>query len=170
MESYEVEINGDTYGVKPCRNLCGHNIGPWRIHGGKSVPIVKNGDITKMEEGEHFAIETFGSTGSGYVTTEGECSHYAVQDYDYDAPSLPSANKLLETINKSFGTLPFCRRYLDKIGEDEHEYALNYLVKQGYVQDYPPLVDIPGSYTAQYEHTILLHPNKKEIVSRGDDY
>ena len=170
MESYEVEINGETYGVKPCRNLCGHNIGPWRIHGGKSVPIVKNGDITKMEEGEHFAIETFGTTGSGYVTSEGECSHYAQQDYDYELPSLPSAKKLLQTINKNFGTLPFCRRYLDRIGEDDHETALNYLVKQGYIQDYPPLVDIPGSYTAQYEHTILLHPNKKEIVSKGDDY
>ncbi|KAG0669126.1 Methionine aminopeptidase 2 [Maudiozyma exigua] len=170
MESYEVEINGETYGVKPCRNLCGHNIAPWRIHGGKSVPIVKNGDITKMEEGEHFAIETFGTTGSGYVTSEGECSHYAQQDYDYELPSLPSTKKLLQTINKNFGTLPFCRRYLDRIGEDDHEIALNYLVKQGYIQDYPPLVDIPGSYTAQYEHTILLHPNKKEIVSKGDDY
>jgi methionine aminopeptidase len=31
------------------------------------VPIVKGGDQTKMEEGEIFAIETFGSTGKGYV-------------------------------------------------------------------------------------------------------
>jgi len=31
------------------------------------VPIVKGGDQTKMEEGETFAIETFGSTGKGYV-------------------------------------------------------------------------------------------------------
>jgi methionine aminopeptidase len=32
---------------------------------GKSVPIVKGGEGTKMEEGEFFAIETFGSTGKG---------------------------------------------------------------------------------------------------------
>jgi hypothetical protein len=41
-----------------------------QIHGGvngKSVPIVRGGDATKMEEGEFFAIETFGSTGRGYV-------------------------------------------------------------------------------------------------------
>ena len=31
-----------------------------------------------MEEGETFAIETFGSTGNGYVLPEGECSHYAM--------------------------------------------------------------------------------------------
>ena len=27
------------------------------------MPIVKGGEATKMEEGEFFAIETFGSTG-----------------------------------------------------------------------------------------------------------
>jgi methionyl aminopeptidase len=67
MESYEVEINGQTYPVKCIRNLNGHDIRQWQIHGGKSVPIVKSSDQTKMEEGEVFAIETFGSTGNGYV-------------------------------------------------------------------------------------------------------
>lgn len=67
MESYEVTIGKDTHPVKCIRNLNGHNIGQWQIHGGKSVPIVKNNDTTKMEEGEVFAIETFGSTGNGYV-------------------------------------------------------------------------------------------------------
>ena len=67
MESYEVEINGNTYPVKCIRNLNGHTIGHYSIHGGKSVPIVKGGDQTKMEEGETYAIETFGSTGKGYV-------------------------------------------------------------------------------------------------------
>ncbi len=35
---------------------------------------------------------------------------------------------------------------------------------------HPPLVDKAGSYTAQFEHTILLRPTCKEVVSRGDDY
>jgi methionine aminopeptidase len=67
MESYEIELDGKTYPIKAIRNLTGHNIGQWRIHGGKSVPIVKSKDQTKMEEGEAFAIETFGSTGKGVV-------------------------------------------------------------------------------------------------------
>lgn len=70
MESYEVEIGGQSLPVKCIRNLNGHNISQYSIHGGhgaKSVPIVKGGDQTKMEEGETFAIETFGSTGKGYV-------------------------------------------------------------------------------------------------------
>ena len=40
---------------------------------GKSVPIVKGGDATRMEEGEMFAIETFGSTGRGVVIEDMEC-------------------------------------------------------------------------------------------------
>jgi Metallopeptidase family M24 len=67
MESYEVTIGGTTYPVKSIRNLNGHDILPYSIHGGKSIPIVKGGDQTKMEEGETFAIETFGSTGKGFV-------------------------------------------------------------------------------------------------------
>lgn len=67
MESYECEIGGTTYPVKCIRNLNGHSIGRYSIHGGKTVPIVKGSDNTKMEEGETFAIETFGSTGKGYV-------------------------------------------------------------------------------------------------------
>ena len=67
MESYEVEIGGQMLPVKCIRNLNGHSIERWKIHGQKSVPIVKGGDQTKMEEGETFAIETFGSTGKGYV-------------------------------------------------------------------------------------------------------
>jgi methionine aminopeptidase len=44
--------------------LNGHSIGRYQIHAGKSVPIVKGGEQTKMEEGEFYAIETFGSTGN----------------------------------------------------------------------------------------------------------
>ncbi|KAK4695599.1 methionyl aminopeptidase, partial [Lecanoromycetidae sp. Uapishka_2] len=117
MESYEVEIKGQTYPVKAIKNLNGHDIIQYSIHGGKSVPIVKSQDQTKMEEGEIFAIETFGSTGKGYVRDD-----------------------------------------------------LNNLVSSGIVEAYPPLCDTKGSYTAQFEHTILLRPTVKEVVSRGDDY
>uniref|UniRef100_K3WSN6 Methionine aminopeptidase 2 n=1 Tax=Globisporangium ultimum (strain ATCC 200006 / CBS 805.95 / DAOM BR144) TaxID=431595 RepID=K3WSN6_GLOUD len=183
MESYEVTIDGKVYPVKCIRNLCGHSIGAYQIHGGKSVPIVAGGDNTKMEEGEIFAIETFGSTGRGHVVEDGECSHYAKT---FDAPHvplrLPRAKKLLTHITRTFGTLPFCRRWLEREdggstfinpkGAKQEKYlmALKNLVDTGIVTAYPPLVDIKGSYTAQYEHTLILRPTCKEILSKGDDY
>ncbi|KAI1194785.1 peptidase M24, structural domain-containing protein [Nemania serpens] len=171
MESYECEINGTTYPIKSIRNLSGHTILPYSIHGTKSVPIVKSADTTKMEEGDVFAIETFGSTGNGYVHDQGEVSHYALRG---DAPKvdlrLSSAKSLLSVIKKNFSTIPFCRRYLDRLGQDKYLLGLNNLVQSGIVEDYPPLLDKKGSYTAQFEHTILLRPTVKEVISRGDDY
>lgn len=146
MESYEVELNGTTYPVKSIRNLNGHTIGQYEIHGGengKSVPIVKGGDQSKMEEGETYAIETFGSTGKGYVRDD-VCDHHPAITPTYasstadplhqmetshyarvpNAPNVPlrlsSAKSLWNTINKNFGTLPFCRRYLDRLGQEKY--------------------------------------------------
>ena len=141
-----VFLSTQSSSVKPIANLSGHSINRYQIHGGKSVQLIKNNDQTKMEEGEYFAIETFGSTGRGYVVEEGECSHYAKV---VDAPHVPlrsvlsrhsgetdssdkvsrmyrltSAKSLLKTINKEFGTLPFCRRYLDRVGESKYLLAV----------------------------------------------
>lgn len=224
MESYEIELDGRTHQIKCVRNLNGHSIGPYQIHAGKSVPIVKvrrfgvggrwrrgggggeaaagtggelpsngprgrkslcalsrsclcapacvlargccfhacthtrvcsqGGEATRMEEGEYYAIETFGSTGAGpewlwqarggrrhtwvstracaharthvhaptragkgYVREDLETSHYMKKfDVGHVPLRLPSAKALLNTIEKNFGTLAFCRRYLDRIG------------------------------------------------------
>jgi methionyl aminopeptidase len=117
-----------------------------------------------------------------------ETSHYAKRA---DAPKVAlrvsSAKTLLNSITKNFGTLPFCRRYLDRLGHDKYLLGLNNLVSAGIVEAYPPLCDIKGSYTAQSEHvslphsmwrvtqanalqTFILRPTCKEVVSRGDDY
>jgi methionyl aminopeptidase len=124
-----------------------------------------------MEEGEYFAIETFGSTGRGFVLEDLECSHYMKV---FDAPRVPlksaRSKQLLNTINKEFGTLAFCRRYLDRLGESKYLMALKNLVDVGIVDPYPPLVDSKGSYTAQFEHTLVLKPTCKEVLTRGEDY
>ena len=184
MESYEVTLeDGKVYPVKCVRNLNGHSIGPYQIHAGKSVPIVRGGERTKMEEGEFYAIETFGTTGRGHVVEDMECSHYMK---NFDAPHvplrMPRAKQLLGHINKTFGTLAFCRRWLDrpdggsfnihgnKGRQEKFLGGLKNLVDNGIIQAYPPLVDIKGSYVAQYEHTILLRPTCKEVLSRGEDF
>lgn len=171
MESYEVELDGKTYPVKPIRNLNGHSVAQYRVHGGKTVPIVKGGETTRMEEGEFYAIETFGSTGRGVVHDDMETSHYMKR---YDAGFVPlrvaRSKQLLHVIDKSFGTLAFCRRWLDRLGQTRYLLGLKDLCDHGLIDPYPPLCDVKGCYTAQYEHTILLRPTCKEVISRGDDY
>jgi methionyl aminopeptidase len=128
MESYEVTIKGKTYPVKPCRNLSGHSMEPYIIHAGKSVHIVKTANTPKMEEGEQYAVETFGSTGEGYVRGDGECSHYMkVKDAAKVPLRNPNARKLFSIINKEFGGLAFARKWLEPFFPNHGAY-LNQLV------------------------------------------
>ena len=105
---------------------------------------------------------------------------------NFDAPHvplrMPKSKKLSSHINKTFGTLAFCRRWLDrpdggsatvngqKGKQERYLYALKNLCEVGIIQPYPPLCEPKGSYVAQYEHTVLLRPTCKEVVSRGLDF
>lgn len=80
------------------------------------------------------------------------------------------SKQLLSVINQNFGTLAFCRRWLDRLGQTKYLIALKNLCDVGILDPYPPLCDTKGCYTAQFEHTILLRPTCKEVISRGDDY
>lgn len=137
----------------------------------QSVPIVRNTDTTKMEEGELYAIETFGSTGRGHVLEDGECSHYMrAFDDDFRPLRTKAAKDLLRHIDQHHSTLAFARRWLDDEGCKNYMGGMKELCDAGAVTAHPPLVDIKGSYTAQFEHTFFLKPSCKEILSRGDDY
>jgi methionyl aminopeptidase len=82
----------------------------------------------------------------------------------------PKARELLKYIDNEFSTLAFCRRWLDDRGQKQYYLPLRQLCDLELINPYPPLVDSRGSYTAQFEHTILLRPTCKEVISRGFDY
>ncbi|KAI9662348.1 MAG: hypothetical protein M1821_008515 [Bathelium mastoideum] len=171
MESYEVELNQKVIPVKAIRNITGHNILRYKIHGDKQVPFIKTQTTQRMEEGDVFAIETFGSTGKAYLRDDVGVYGYGRNEHA-SAVGLhhASAKSLLKTIDENFGTLVFSRRYLERIGVKSYHLGMRSLVSNGIVECYGPLVDIPGSYVAQFEHTVLLRPNCKEVISRGEDY
>ncbi len=77
-------------------------------------------------------------------------------------------------VTKLTGACPsqrhLCYRYLDRLGESKYQMALKNLCDAGIVDAYPPLCDIKGCYTAQFEHTFYLHPTRKEVLSAGEDY
>merc|ERR1712129_658781 len=116
----------------------------------------------------------------GYVANGRNCSHFmrpssaALGTLQRNALS-ESAQSLLEMINQRFGTLAFCPRWVVQEaarikspllkGKDLRwwEAPLKELSNIGVVQSYPPLADLPGCHTAQYEHTLLLRHGGKEI-------
>ena len=168
IKSYEININGKMVPIQPIYNLGGHNIEEYKIHGGKILPYhydLNNKD--KMCENEVFAIETFATTGSGIAQEDlAHISHYS-KTGDRANLVFSKSKKLLAEINKEYKTLPFSTRQL-KI--DNSNFGLTELLNKKIIKTYPPLYDIPGSYTSQLEHTILLTDGKKYILSLGDDY
>ena len=143
MTSYEVELDGKTYPVKVMKNLNGHTIDPYNIHAGKSVPCTKSNSSVKMEEGETYAIETFGTTGKGYAREDGEVSHYMK---DFHLPSnakIPARSKgLYNYLNETYGTLAFCKRWLDKAEQPNYILPLRDLCQNGLINALPPLADV----------------------------
>ncbi|KAL8744628.1 MAG: hypothetical protein Q9184_007976, partial [Pyrenodesmia sp. 2 TL-2023] len=117
MESYEVEINRKVIPIKAVRGITGHNILRYKIHGDKQVPFVKTQSNQRMEEGDVFAIETFGTTGKAYIREDVGVYGYGRNEHASTAGLREASVKsLLKTIDDNFGTLVFSRRYLERIG------------------------------------------------------
>lgn len=109
-----------------------------------------------MEEGDVFAIETFGSTGRGSIRDAAGVYGYGLSTSATTANRRnlhhASAKSLLKIIDENFGTLVFSRRYLERLGVEKYHLGMKTLVEKGVVEQYAPLVDVPGSYVAQFEH------------------
>jgi methionyl aminopeptidase len=171
MTSYEVNDQK----VIPIENLGGHNIKRKIIHGGVFLPakhLHYYPTDLKFQEGL-YAIETFGSLGSGITTEKGENSLYAINHNFNQKIKDTKYFKLHKKLLKRFETLPFSSRYLLNDIYNLKEYNkkdLDHLVSKNILKQYPPLVDTKNGMTAQYEHTILLEENSKTNLSKGDDY
>jgi len=64
-----------------------------------------------------------------------------------------SAKQLLRTIDEHFGTLVFARRQLQRLpGVKNWHFGMRSLVQAGIVEAYAPLVNVAGTYVAQFEH------------------
>ncbi|TLD18264.1 methionine aminopeptidase [Venturia nashicola] len=165
MESYEVELNGKIIPVKAVRNITGHDILRYHIHGAKQVPFYKARTDQRMEEGDVFAIETFATTGEGYMDDDLGVYGYGRNDNVHTSGlSHSTAKSLLKKIDENFGTLVFSRRYLERIGMKNYHLGMKSLIQNGLVECYGPLVDVPGSYVAQFEHVSRAHLRKYDRV------
>ena len=178
IESYEIELNGKKIPIHSISGLGGHNILPYTIHAGKLImcnnkSVIPTMKDVRMSSGECFAIETFASTGTGYIKhSDVPVTHYMLntantsrQDFTFK-----STKQVYNWIKSKRGTLPFCTRWIEKDLGNSYKMGLAELVKKNIVTSYPGLEDVKGTYTSQLEHTIYLHDKGKEVISSSDDY
>ena len=111
--------------------------------------------MTKNGENEVYAIETFPTTGSGILSEGEEISHYMI---NYKPLKVPDEPPLLETFQTIFDirkTLAWHSDWLLDKTENKKQ-NLKKLIRKKYINEYPPLFDINGSFVAQTEHTIRI--------------
>jgi len=173
ITSYEITFkNGTTQPVKPVLTLGGHNILPYRIHGGKLIlshPSSTQQNM-KIEENDLFAIETFATTGYGLTSYLDNTTHYMLNNLDR-----LQQTKYNEILNKcqiknnliKYNTMPF---HIDWCCQNKQmKKELDMLVKLKYINSYPPVQET-NALTSQLEHTIFVKNYGVEILTIDDDY
>ncbi len=155
-----VEAAITSYGFKPIVNLTGHALARYSLHHGLSIPNTGIFGSAVLREDNVIAVEPFATTGSGMVHEAPRAEIYQVVG---DSPvRSPTARKILKRAEIMHG-LPFSRRWL---GVQKADLALPSLLRQGNLYVYHCLSDVPESFVAQFEHTMIVAEDGPIVTTR----
>ena len=145
------------FGYNPIRELGGHQIERWTVHGKKKLPELGSQGGDTMEEGDVFAVEIFASTGEGSVHNTNYSYIYEVNPYAGRVPLRRKTSKqILGHINKNYKTLPFAERWLAKEFRIGIAFGLQELIQQGKLKVHYVLSEQKGTFVSQTEETIMI--------------
>ena len=150
---------------KIIRNLMGHQIQQYNLHGDKSVLVYENKENKKtMEVGEAFAIEIFITDGDGWIRSAPEVTIYSLANPNAPCRN-PRVKKLIKEIWKKRKSFPFSERYIvEHLGYSKVDFFL--LLKTDALHQYQVLVEKPGTKVAQFEDVIYVDENEVIITTK----
>jgi methionyl aminopeptidase len=154
------------FNYNPIKELGGHQIERWRVHGTKALPELGTQGGDEMEVGDVFAVEIFASTGSGSVHSTNNCNIYALNPYTGRVPlRRKSSKQILGFVNRNYKTLPFAERWLGEEFQIGVAFGLQELIQQGKLREHNVLSEEKDAYVAQSEETILITENGYEQLT-----
>lgn len=155
-----VEDKITSFGYKPIVNLTGHALARYSLHHGLSIPNTGLFGNGVLKEDMVIAIEPFATTGSGSVheTPRGEI----YQVVGNTPVRSPAGRKIMKKAEIMQG-LPFARRWLNVPKAD---LAIPTMLRQGNLYLYHCLADVPDSFVAQFEHTIIVTADGSLVTTR----
>ena len=161
----QVETTIHSLGFKPVRNLCGHGVARYTIHCAPSVPNYADTKAPRLRANQTIACEPFASDGRGMIEIDGKAEVFMLKRDVRPKDNLPG--DLQRAMEASQG-LPFARRDLMRwLGaQPKVDEAMKLLAKRDLIEEYPPLCERPGVRIAQFEHTIFIHEDGAEVMTR----
>ncbi|MFW9810140.1 MAG: type II methionyl aminopeptidase [Candidatus Thorarchaeota archaeon] len=155
------------YGLRPIKNLSGHNLKPNRLHAGKTVPNVKTRTSDFVETGEYYAIEPFATSGAGTVIDSEYVYIFANTGIDKSLEGL--AEKLRKYLRKKYGPFPFALRWIGTGDKDiDIIKEIRTLLKERVVRGFPIQIEKKNRPVSQTEHTVYISQNGPIILTRLD--
>ena len=179
-------------GFQPIRNLCGHQLKPWELHAGVSVPSYACGKDHQgfkgvVEEGGVYAVEPFNTSGaSGLIENIGRphssniyrvtgATTYRKARAKNQLTALGA--QMARNLEERYSTLPFAERWafpmLKKPFPDADEASLQgkwkalvkKLISIRFLETYHVLRCRDGGTIAQFEHTVHVTSGGPEILT-----
>lgn len=139
-------------GFSPIRNLSGHGVGKFIIHGAPSIPNYDTGDNILLEEDMVIAIEPFASKGIGMIHETDNANIFMV------VQKKPVRSMITREVLKEIQTyqgLPFTTRWLTKkFPLLKVRLALREMLTLGMIRPFSPLPD--KGLVSQHEHTVIV--------------
>ncbi|MHA2357612.1 MAG: M24 family metallopeptidase, partial [Candidatus Heimdallarchaeaceae archaeon] len=160
-------------GFKPVRNLSGHLMKQYSLHGGVSIPnynVPKNArdKSHKFIPGNAYAVEPFVTTGAGQVFDDDNTTiyrHYRKVD-DYKIPE--NIKAIYNHIEKNFNCLPFSWRWVYNAGFSlvKIKKARNILLQKQVIHGYPVLIEKEYAPVTQVEETLFVGKKGIFVLTR----
>ena len=154
------------FGYHPIKDLHGHSLEKWQVHGFKEIPNVgiSSGDV--FEEGDVFALECFANSGGlGNIHNGTICNIYA---YDLNTERVPIRMKITRRvigwITQNKKTLPFSTRELLKEFRTG-KMALRELTTAGKLHKHFEIRAEKGTYVSQFEKTFIVTDKGIEVFN-----
>ncbi len=135
-------------------NLSGHSLAKDEIHSGLTISNHRNKNDTVLNDCA-IAIEPFLTTGKGEIYEGNPSGIYLLQGVG--KPRDRDARKLLEFIQETYRTKPFCKRWLEQKNFSKLNFSLKILEREGILHNFPVLIERDKQPVSQMEHTVIFH-------------
>ena len=155
-----VEMTIMAEGFSPIRNLCGHQIKPYNLHAGLSIPSYDDGNPATLEAGMVVAIEPFATNGAGIVDNGPPGNIVRILRERKLAD--PKAQEFFEYVKGEFKTFHFCARSCDFPDAEKH---VKTLIRHGVLSSCAQMVEVKGGMVSQHEHTFYIAGPKAETTT-----